>query len=401
MLKKEYSIKKQVTNLKLIMTAEMNKMKEVLSKYGVVLEDGALNELELVYKKENKKENKKEEKEMLLPYSGVIEEGCCRAMKVNYGLHSQCQTAVKDLEELCAVCKKQSLKKEGVGRIETRQKMGDEYKDKNGKKPLAYVNVMRKQGITSTQVLEYVEKKGVKFDVKHLEEKDKETKKEKKEKEVKRGRPKNAKKEVEVSSTEDLFATLISEAKATASSDVVVSEEVLKELKKKVVKKKVVKEIEVVPEVVKETTTEVVPEVVATTEVVKTTKAPKAVKEPKAAKEPKVKATKEPKAAKAPKEPKAAKEPKVKAAVKEVVATPSSVVSVVPSLQKEEPEESEEGVSVSKIEIKGKTYLKSKNNILYDVKTQDQIGLWNEAKQEIDYSELESESEEEEEEEDL
>ena len=56
---------------------------------------------------------------------------------------------------------------------------------------------------------------------------------------------------------------------------------------------------------------------------------------------------------------------------------------------------------MSKVEIKGKTYLKSKNNILYDVKTQDQIGLWNEAKQEIDYSELEEESEEEEEEEDL
>ena len=159
------SIKKQVTNLKLIMTAEMNKMKEVLSKYGVVLEAGALKELELVYKKEKKDKKEKREKEILLPYSGVVEEGCCRAMKVNYGLHSQCQTLVKGLEELCVVCKKQSDKKEGVGRIETRQKMGDEYKDKNGKKPVAYVNVMRKQGITKDEVLEYVWKKGIKFDV--------------------------------------------------------------------------------------------------------------------------------------------------------------------------------------------------------------------------------------------
>ena len=80
------------------MTAEMNKMKEVLSKYGVVLEEGALKELELVYKKEKKeKKVEKEEKYMLLPYSGVIEEGCCRAIKVNYGLHSQCQTLVKGL----------------------------------------------------------------------------------------------------------------------------------------------------------------------------------------------------------------------------------------------------------------------------------------------------------------
>ena len=66
------------------------------------------------------------------------------------------------------------------------------------------------------------------------------------------------------------------------------------------------------------------------------------------------------------------------------------------SKEEEEEDDEEEGVSVSKVEIKGKTYLKSKNNILYDVKTQDQIGLWNEAKQEIDYSELEEEEEEEE-----
>ena len=72
-------------------------MKEVLSKYGVVLEEGALKELELVYKeyftnvsysgsvtarsaqlhplkeKKEKKEKKEVEKYMLLPYSGVIE----------------------------------------------------------------------------------------------------------------------------------------------------------------------------------------------------------------------------------------------------------------------------------------------------------------------------------------
>ena len=90
----------------------MNNIKEVLSKYGVVLEEKVLNDMEKVLKKENKKEKKEVDKDIMLPYSGVIEEGSCRGMKVNYGLHSQCQTVLKGCEELCLVCKKQSDKNE-------------------------------------------------------------------------------------------------------------------------------------------------------------------------------------------------------------------------------------------------------------------------------------------------
>ena len=170
----------------------MNNMKEVLCKYGVVLEEKVLKDLEGILtvpvdnlsKKGSSTREKKEKVEMLLlPYSGVIEDGCCRGMKANYGLHSQCQTEVKEGVELCVAGKKQSEKNESKepdgGRIETRLKEGEEYKDKNGKKPVAYVSVMRKQGLTSEKVLEYVKAKGFTLDVRHLDEKEK-TKKEEK-----------------------------------------------------------------------------------------------------------------------------------------------------------------------------------------------------------------------------
>jgi len=509
------------------MTSVMNKMTEVLGKYGVILEEKALNELANVIGKEEKN-GKKEKKEpnIMLPYSGVIEEGCCRAMKVNYGLHSQCQTKVNGEEELCKVCRKQSEKNIGGepdgGRIEVRQKLGENYKDKNGKAPTAYVTVMRKQGLTREMVLEYVKSAGLTLEESHLDEKKEKSEKEKKDnKDVKRGRPKNAKKEVEVSSTEDLFATLILEAKsevvvlvdkvdkvevevevevaatevkakakakrvrkakvATTEANAVVEvatkaveevatkaveevttkavEEVTTKAVEEVTTKavvevatkaveevatKAVEEVttkaveEVTTKAVEEVTTKAVEEVTTKAVVEVTTKAvvevtttepkAKAVKEPKAkaVKEPKAKAVKEPKA-KAVKEPKvaaikpevvvnivatepevvasvtttepkakAAKEPKAKAQKVEKVEKVEKKTEIAVLKQvvpKSEEEEEEEEVSVSKVEIKGKTYLKSKNNILYDVKTQDQIGMWNEAKQEIDYSELEEEDE--------
>jgi len=477
------------------MTSVMNKMTEVLGKYGVILEEKALNELANVIGKEEKN-GKKEKKEpnIMLPYSGVIEEGCCRAMKVNYGLHSQCQTKVNGEEELCKVCRKQSEKNIGGepdgGRIEVRQKLGENYKDKNGKAPTAYVTVMRKQGLTREMVLEYVKSAGLTLEESHLDEKKEKSEKEKKDnKDVKRGRPKNAKKEVEVSSTEDLFATLILEAKSevvvlvdkvdkvevevevevaatevkakakakrvrkakvatteanavvevTTKAVVEVATKAVEEVATKAVEEVTTKAVEeVTTKAVEEVTTKAVEEVTTKAVVEVTTKAvvevtttepkAKAVKEPKAkaVKEPKAKAVKEPKA-KAVKEPKvaaikpevvvnivatepevvasvtttepkakAAKEPKAKAQKVEKVEKVEKKTEIAVLKQvvpKSEEEEEEEEVSVSKVEIKGKTYLKSKNNILYDVKTQDQIGMWNEAKQEIDYSELEEEDE--------
>jgi len=51
-------------------------------------------------------------------------------------------------------------------------------------------------------------------------------------------------------------------------------------------------------------------------------------------------------------------------------------------------------VSVKKFEFGGKTYLISKTNVLYDMDSEE-VGVWNEAKQDIDFAELEEEEEEE------
>ena len=58
----------------------------------------------------------------------------------------------------------------------------------------------------------------------------------------------------------------------------------------------------------------------------------------------------------------------------------------------EEEEEEEEVVKVKRVKINNKDYLKSSNNVLYDVDTNDAIGVWDENKQEIILNELDEDS---------
>uniref|UniRef100_A0A6C0BV51 Uncharacterized protein n=1 Tax=viral metagenome TaxID=1070528 RepID=A0A6C0BV51_9ZZZZ len=55
-------------------------------------------------------------------------------------------------------------------------------------------------------------------------------------------------------------------------------------------------------------------------------------------------------------------------------------------------EEEEEVVKVKRVKINGKDYLKSSNNVLYDVETNDAIGVWDENKQEVILNELDEDS---------
>jgi hypothetical protein len=59
-------------------------------------------------------------------------------------------------------------------------------------------------------------------------------------------------------------------------------------------------------------------------------------------------------------------------------------------------EEEEEEITVKKFEHKGVTYLRSSDNVMYDMNTEDAIGKWNEVTKSIDAYELEPEEEEEE-----
>ena len=45
----------------------------------------------------------------------------------------------------------------------------------------------------------------------------------------------------------------------------------------------------------------------------------------------------------------------------------------------EEEEDDEEEVAVSKFEFEGRTYLRAPDDVLYDVETQEEVGIWNES----------------------
>jgi hypothetical protein len=240
-----------------------------------------------------------------MPFVGVMEEGCCHGLKRNHGLLTQC-TREKSGDLYCTGCLKEAEKnssgKPNNGSIEDRMaaySLGKEYRDPKGKTPISYIKVMEKLKLSEEDVKKEAKMKNVELpsDIftrtvsKRGRPKKTETVRVDSSEPKRRGRPKKTGKPLEVSTTEDLFATLISEAKA------------------------------------KSPTTE----------------------------------SKEPIVEKPPRE--------------------------------EDKSESEE-VKVKKFEFKGRLYYRTADNVLYDPKTQDCVGVFNEERQEIDDVEEEEEEEE-------
>jgi len=335
------------------------------TKYGFNEEEaikslGMLSLSEGGKKKEPKTKTEKEVKPLVpLPFKGSIQEGCCSGLKQNHGLLTQCQT--KCDSEYCKGCQKQCDKnasgKPDCGSISDRMAAymnANEFRDPKGRAPIAYAKVLQKLKLTREQV----EGEAAKFNIvledsdfaapeskrgrpkKAVSDTDSETSGEPK----KRGRPKKTEKPVDVSSTEDLFASLISEVKAASPrpaphwQEPTLSKKEEKEAEKKAAKDK--KEAE-----------------------------KKAVKEEKAASK---------------------KSSKKDTKKEEPVAVPVPVP--------EEEEKEEVVLSVKKFVFQGKTYLRTTDNVLYDAETQDEVGVFNEAQQKIEACELESESEDEDEE---
>ena len=249
-----------------------------------------------------------------LPFTGHVSEECCFGVRQNHGLLTQCHKSKSDSNEYCSGCQKQADKnasgKPNSGSIEDRLaafESGKEYRDPKGKAPVAYVKVMQKLKLSK----EEVEKEAVKQKIelpsdlfnaaiakrgrpKKNSAVTSDTDSEKSEPK-RRGRPKKTGKPVEVSTTEDLFASLISEAKANS-----------------------------------------------------------------------------------PRPP-----PLPKAEAKEKVVE-----------KKEQSEAEEAEVKVKKFEFKGTVYYRTSDNVLYDPKTQDCVGVFNEERQEIDECEEEDDEEE-------
>lgn len=165
------------------------KCTEILSKkYGFDLLDG-LKFLDLLQVKNSSKKSKKN---IPIPFCGEINENWCNAIRLNYGLYTQCMNSKEKNNNYCKTCIKQCIKSGSniptYGTIQMRMDEGKNFKDSKGKAPVRYANIMKKFEISQEEAKLEARKYNFIIPDEEFEIK-----------EVKRGRPK---KTVSVSDTE-------------------------------------------------------------------------------------------------------------------------------------------------------------------------------------------------------
>ena len=295
-------------------------------------------------------------KRIKMPWCGVIEEMLCKSIRKNGGLYTQCE---KESEcEYCVGCLKEKSKNGELkwGSVYDRMKVGiEEYRDRNGNKPLKYRKIMKKDGISMEEVLEEGKRLGWEVPLCHFEENDGKRGRPKKEKSVvemvekkKRGRPKKEKEMVSQNAGEDLIASLLlgvgGPLGVPSPYDGIGRQDQVQE---------------------KEPSADLAVQEKPSADLAVQEKEPLTVQE---------------------KEPLTVQEkPSADLAVQE---KPSADLADLAD------EDEEEETCVIKFTIDGKIYLKSDDNVLYDLNTHDAVGVWNEKSNEID--ELPDEDDEEE-----
>jgi AT hook motif len=306
-------------------------------------------------------------------------ESLCRGVKANHSLYTQCQQKPMKGVSFCKTCTKQCEKnangKPDCGSMEER--VNAEYCGPKGDKPKAYALVMKKLKLSREQVEAEANKVGIVIGEEHFAEPIGEKKRGRPSKKIesetgsetkKRGRPKKAVKEVQEEQVEDLLSAAnliednddISEMTSNSADDEMSIEE---------------------KPVTKETAN-------AKKEAEKLAKKEAKEADKLAKKEAEKAAKKE--AAEAKKKP--AKKEEVPAPVE--VAAPVEVpapVEVAAPVEKDAPVK----MKVKKFEYKGSKYFRTSNNVVYDME-KDEVGIWNEETEEIEFS-LGTEEEEEEE----
>ena len=183
--------------------------------------------------KELKVKELKVKSKFALPYSGELDESCCRGLRQNQGLYTQCTVSSCESSVFCKSCKTSADKNDGVpeyGTITSRLKAyneGVEYKDPSGKSPTPNVKVMKKLKVSREEVEEEASKlwmviNPIHFETDAVKRSGRPALKKKAEVgEVKpKGRPKKAKKVLELAGEEeDLFASLVMSANKQNDSE--------------------------------------------------------------------------------------------------------------------------------------------------------------------------------------
>lgn len=306
----------------------------------------------------------------------------CNGLAYNSGLFTQCpkKTMVDSL--YCKGCQAQADNsasgKPKCGTVQDRLAVElYQFKDSTGRSPVSYLKVLEKAKKTQNEAIQEAEKQGLEIDAEHL------TVQVKVKKASSRGRPKKAVGSVVASDVTDLFAKLTAEGDEEI---VLESEHPPVKAKKgslteeeKAIKKAALEADRAAKKAEKD----------AQLAIEKAEKEAKRLQE-KAVKDAKIAAEKAEREAKRLQEKaereakkaaeKAEKESK-KAAKKSVVAVvePVAVAVAVPVVQAPS---SEEGVAVKKIKINGVIYLKSKDNMLYNMESEE-VGIWDDAAKKI------------------
>ena len=108
-----------------------------------------------------------------LPWCGEKKEGCCSALKKDLGLYTQCKKECS--VEYCLGCLKLIERNGGIcpyGTVSERLKCGImEYKDPQGKSPIAFTKIMKKLNISREQVESEGKRLGISIPECHFEEK--------------------------------------------------------------------------------------------------------------------------------------------------------------------------------------------------------------------------------------
>jgi len=325
-----------------------------------------------------------------VPFVKAIE-GHCDGLKMNGGLFTQCTNKPLATGSLCKTCQKQAdaSGKPTCGLASEREAEGEAWRDPKGRAPVAFGKVMQKEGLNQEVVEREMTRLFGKGDYSALfvmpEKKTiKKAKKEEGEKKQ-RGRPKKNKEVIALAEGDDLIATLIAQARTendgaeeentdAGSEEVNVEEntdagsEEAAPKPKKVKKSKLTEEEKAAAKQAKADAK------AAEKEAAKQAKAA----EKEAAKQAKLAAKEEEKKTKT-----AEKKTTKKAKKAEVVEESSEPVE---ELTADSPVED---VQVRKVTLGDVEYLMDEDNTVYDLATQEPIGVWDEETQTIKEEDME------------
>jgi chemotaxis protein histidine kinase CheA len=327
--------------------------------------------------------------------TNVNTEGC-QGLAYNKGLFTQCPKKRMENGNYCNGCQTEADKSASgcpdCGTIGGRLACGlYEFRDSKGRAPVSYMKVLEKLELSKEAAMEAAGKENIIIADEHfvVVEKEKKTKKS----EGTRGRPKKAPKAVEAENVDDLFAKLTADNESE-DTEILEEEKAPKKVKlteeEKAAKKAA---LEAEREAKKQEREAQKQAEKAEKEAMRKSE----MEQKKAEKAAKLAAEKQEREAKRQqeKQEREAKkqEDKAKKGKKEQVATEATEPAA-----KEVAEPAPKKVSVTRIQISGKMYLKSSNNILYDPETKEEVGMYDPATKTIQALPQEEEEEEEEEE---